>query len=369
MKMNIVLIEEGGAAPELVKEVVERSGFKVVPLRNGQEAIQRLNGQRVESALLTINVPSRRTVDTRLLHTCRRLFPDCAKQIETVRGEVRDVITALAQRFNRVISELEEATSADAGDGGANVVDVIRGSQAELGSLISQLAEIAKGRQAIVSEISGMNRHLGELKDMAYEISNIAMQTSLLAMNAAIEVSHAGEYGKGFAVVIHEVRKLSEYSTDASKQMSQNAEAIGKAVKSTVAASTELTKKDVAAIERTEKTVSRVIDDFSGITSQLSASESALQVTNSRIRDDIAEVLVALQFEDRISQILSQVTTDLSELHQAIERYLSEGRAGIPLGTDIWLKRMEDSYTMLDQHRIHEGADVSAPSESEITFF
>lgn len=311
-----------------------------------------------------------------LEQVCGEVLPILAKQVETARGQSEEAITNLTGRFSTIVNNLEAAVSASrsAADGeGGGAVEVLRHSERELATVVKYLKSALVSRNEMLDAVRGLTGYNEELKSMAAGVAAIASQTNLLALNAAIEAARAGEAGRGFAVVADEVRKLSSLSSETGKRMADKVEVINAAIQSVSSAAESSAAHDQEAVGSSEQAIEGVLARFNSLASQLAQSAEVLRAESAGIHSEIADALVALQFQDRVSQILVHVRSNLDELNQEMARYQqtrdSHGRTQ-PMNVSAWLAEMEKTYTTSEQRSIHQGGKAGAPAEAvEITFF
>ncbi|HJW23255.1 MAG TPA: methyl-accepting chemotaxis protein [Rhodocyclaceae bacterium] len=302
---------------------------------------------------------------------CRSVLPIWSGQIEMSRSLTEESISALAERFADISRRVNAAlgTTQEAA-GGTSIVALLNDSQAELDSIISSLRSALAMKEALLGEISQLSRFTDELKAMAQEVGDIAKQTNLLALNAAIEAARAGDAGRGFAVVADEVRKLSTLSGETGKRMADTVGTVNTAIASTLEISRQYSAREEEAVVRSEQLIERVIGDMRAATGNLEASAQTLREESQFVSREVDEVLVALQFQDRTSQVLGHVRNDLDKL----ARYLAESRSGpagaSPIDAGLWLDELSRTYTTVEQHAVHQGSRPQAvAASSEITFF
>lgn len=146
----------------------------------------------------------------------------------------------------------------------------------EFGVLLD-ITEKSKKRQDDVAnqivEMAAQSEHLAEANNV---ISNIANQTNLLAMNAAIEAAHAGESGKGFSVVADEIRKLAESSSAQSKSIKTELDNITKIINSIVDSSKLSVEEFGLIADKVSATNNLVHEIDAAMTEQNEASQQVL---------------------------------------------------------------------------------------------
>jgi len=314
---------------------------------------------------------------------CDKAAPIWVKQIETARSQTEEGITEVAARFAAIVERLQASAAASqqaAGDGdgaaGGRVVSVLSRSETDLVAVNRSMDAARHERAAMVQDVRELIAYTADLKKMATDVEEIASQTNLLALNAAIEAARAGEAGRGFAVVADEVRKLSTLSSDTGKKMAEKVNIINRSIAAVIGAAERFSEEDTRSVTEAEKTIHKVLGNFKEVASGLSESSDMLRRESEGIREEISDTLVYLQFQDRVSQILAHVRDNLDGLHARLKQCAAErsGGGSPEIDTDAWLNEMALGYTTAEQRRNHRdnkagATPVATQAATEITFF
>ncbi|MCI0996245.1 chemotaxis protein [Pseudomonas corrugata] len=303
-------------------------------------------------------------------------MPIWAKQVESSRQQTEAAIVSLTSRFTGISSRLEETVQASqlaagelAGKSSGGAVQVLAQSENELVRVIDSLKATQASRDETLAQVRNLTAYTGELRTMAADVAAIAAQTNLLALNAAIEAARAGEAGRGFAVVADAVRSLSSKSSETGQQMSAKVDIINTAITQLVQAASSGADQDSQSVSTSEDSIQHVLERFKNVTGQLAQSADLLQQESFGIRDELTEVLVSLQFQDRVSQILSHVRDNIEDLHVHMQQASQSPDQAVSIDARQWLARMETTYATDEQRRNHHGDSGVQQASQEITFF
>ena len=287
--------------------------------------------------------------------------------IDASRGQMETAVVALVERFSGIVTRLGQALDASGtARNGDNIVAAFAASEKELRSLLDMLAGAAASKQQMLQKIEGLQEVTATLQKMAADVASIAWQTNLLALNAAIEAARAGEAGRGFAVVANEVRMLSNRSADAGKHIAEQVGRISAAIDVTCRAAGDSMREETRAVQASGQMIGNVLGSLRGVTDALVASSDLLQRESAGIQSEVGDAIVQLQFQDRVSQILSHVRDNIARLPSWLDEHAQDGT----LDARSLLAELESTYAMAEERTLHKSTAKPAPQQAEeITFF
>lgn len=242
-----------------------------------------------------------------------------ATQIVTSMGEMSSTVIEVAKNSSDAANSAKAATEA-ASDGGRKVQATIDG-----------MNRISASVEESVKAIGELGRNSDQIGKIVAVIEDIADQTNLLALNAAIEAARAGEQGRGFAVVADEVRKLAERTTKATKEIAGMVKMIQSGTAIVVESMEEGTgevKKGVELANSAGESLSKIVNLVQSVTEMVSQIATATEEQSAATEEitsnieDISNVSKeTAEGAGRSSETVNKLKVITKNLQEMVERF------------------------------------------------
>jgi methyl-accepting chemotaxis protein len=311
-----------------------------------------------------------------------QVIPVWAGHLQSSKGQLETAVGSLTKQFAGIVQNLDRSvTASTAGDGGgpgdqgaagAGLVNVFSRSEKDLGQVIASLSSSVKSKVEMLEKIQGLSTFTSELHTMVADVGRISDQTRLLSLNATIEASRAGELGRGFSVVAGEVRKLATLSSEIGRRMNDTVGVINAAIIAACKTAEQSVREENETVISSEATIEGVLSSFKAATDVLVESASVLRSSSAGIKSEISEAMVQLQFQDRVSQVVSHLEGAfdrfLACLDASCQDFERTGEAR-PLDPGPFLAELGKTYTMREERALLGEPAEPAPAGADVTFF
>jgi methyl-accepting chemotaxis protein len=188
-------------------------------------------------------------------------------------------------------------------------VDVASRGRSDMETVNQAMESIVLSMKQLADTVGEVGSSTRQINSMVEIISDIAEQTELLSLNAAIEAASAGEAGKGFAVVAEEIRKLADISSSSATKISESISQINTQVTHMM----EQTRQSVSYIEANSEKITASCEIFENIYGNVAEADKVLSKIVAEIAnvDDVATNIAALSQEQSASTEEILASTEL----------------------------------------------------------
>lgn len=297
----------------------------------------------------------------------QQVLPVWRRNVEAARSHSERSMEGLLTSFASVNEHLDRAMGASGSTPllEAGAIDKLLAHQQPLLDALLRTTRLAvQLKDEMLDSVTAMSDSLDELVSLSKEVQTIGRATHLLALNASVEATRAGNSSGGFAVVAKEVGELAVQSRRAGADIGKRVQQLQERMH---ALRNQVRRHDTSDSEVTlqaEESAREVISSVLRSVSEVTRASRGIRLASRQVQAELEKIFMGLQSQDRTSQMLSSVTDDIARL----DTWLAGTPDPAAASAHEWLARLESSYTMEEMRSSHHET-VVVDRHASVEFF
>src|SRR5450830_1404530 len=306
-----------------------------------------LSGKDAPAAVPLTTTATVRSAPDHLPELVQGVVPAWRNNVQLARTQTQEAIDRLTQRFVGIHQRLGGAVSLAEGGKNGEVLQVIQNAAQQLDGIAGALEQVLSTRDALLRKIEILGQHNEEIRQLAQDVEQIAGRTGVTDL-----FSNEQSW-----------TELAARSAEAGQKIISKTKNVQQQIHTALVSANQLDNDATRMMDDSRVVIATVIADFRESALKLSGTVGQLEEENREVDQEVCDILVNLQFQDRISQILDHVQLDMVKLVGLVEQSQT-----LP-DRSVWLADLEKTYTTQEQRQIHAGQQADKSLQSQVDFF